>query len=121
MIIVKDKIKINSFRDLLKIILKVKSVEFDINLSESHINLILDFYNTGINALTYANHIKTSASVKNYFKSKPTIDNAKTFLKKKKILVKNNQEELTVSSDYLPPLSKEDILLNINVTYLNDK
>lgn len=113
--VVKSNIQINNLRSLLKIILKVKTVECNLNLSESHINLILDFYFFGISQDTYENHIKTSESDKNYFKSKATIDNAKTFLKKSNILVKVNQEELKISPDFLPFLTEKKVLLTLNV------
>jgi len=114
-----DKIKVNDLRSLLKIILKVKTAEFNITLSDAHINLLLDFYFEGIQPSTYSSHISKSISNKNYFKSIATINNSKTYLKKHKILKKTNKGILAISEDYLPPVIDEDILLNINVLYLH--
>lgn len=116
-----DKIKIGSTSDLLRMILKVKSVEFNVPLSNALINLIIDFYFKGTTKEAYDEHIAMSKECKNYFKSIATIDNAKTFLKKNRILVKGKNGDLVVSNDYLPSLSKEeDILLEIKILYLHD-
>ena len=117
MIVAVDNIKPSTLEDLFRIILKVKTIEYNVHLSDSHINLIIDFYKEGINTTTYANHISKSESNKNYFKSKATIDNSKTYLKKKKILVKNKSGELEVSPDFLPPFDESQILLTINVLH----
>lgn len=113
--VVKSNIKIKDLRGLLKVLLKIKTVECDILLSESHINLLIDFYFFGISDSTYNNHISTSDREKNYFKSKATIDNAKTYLKKNGILIKNSQGGLDISSDFLPLLSEDKVLLDLNI------
>jgi len=117
MIVLNDKIKIGDKDDLYRIILKVKTIEFGIHLSDSHINLIIGFYNGGINEDTYHTHVLSSETNKNYFKSKATIDNAKTYLKKNGVILK----EGIISPSFLPVLEDEDILLTINVLYQNDK
>ena len=113
MITLNDNITLNDINELYRLILKVKTIEYKVNLSAAHINLIIDFYRMGINQEAYDHHIDKSRIEKDRFKSKATIDNARTYLKKHGILTDDKE----VSPLYLPPLNSDQILLNIKVTY----
>jgi hypothetical protein len=115
--IVSTKINCKDIRELCYYLLSVKSIEYGVNLSKSHINLILDFYFYGISISTYNKHLEMSVNNKNYFKSKPAIDNAKSYLKKNNVLIMN--KELEVNSDFLPPLQKEN-KINVNISIIYD-
>jgi uncharacterized protein (UPF0276 family) len=113
MITLNDNITLDDITQLYRLILKVKTVEYNVNLSAAHINLIIDFYRLGINQDSYQYHIERSRTEKDMFKSKATIDNARTYLKKHGILTDDKE----VSPLYLPPLNDTEILLNIKVKY----
>lgn len=113
MITLNDRIKLTERIDLLRLILKVKTIEYKVHLTDSHINLIIDFYLMGINEESYEYHINRGVTEKNTFKSKATIDNARTYLKKIGILTEGKE----VSPLYLPPLGAKQIQLNIIVDY----
>lgn len=120
MLHIKSNINVSSFDYILKAIIKIKALENDINLSESHINLILDFYNHGISLDTYNIHISKSNTNKNYFKSKPTIDNAKSYLKKNSIILVTKSGETYISPDFVPSISEENkksVVLTFNIIY----
>jgi len=111
---------------LLKTILRVKCYEYNNLFPESFINLIIDFYIYGVNDEAYSQHL-SHVDEKNYFKSRNTINNAKTFLKQKGVLIADNVngegDTLKVSPLYLPVgISIKDnskLLFNINLS--NDK
>jgi hypothetical protein len=119
MLVIKDYIKVVNIDDLLRIILKVKGIEFRVSLSEAQLNLILDFYYYGINDIAYHHHLDKSLILANYYKSKATIDNNKSYLKKMKVLVKDTKGDLIISPLYLPLNLGGKILLNLNI--LHDK
>jgi hypothetical protein len=119
MLVIKDYIKVVNIDDLLRIILKVKGIEFNVSLSDAQLNLILDFYYYGINDVAYKNHLDKSLRLANYYKSKATIDNNKSYLKKMKVLVKDTKGDLIISPLYLPLNLGGKILLNLNI--LHDK
>jgi hypothetical protein len=117
MLVIKDYIKLVNIEDLLKVILKVKGIEFNVSLSEAQLNLVIDFYFHGINDRAYSYHLDKSLSSANYYKSKATIDNNKSYLKKMKVLVKDAKGDLVISPLYLPLNLRGKILLNVNILY----
>jgi len=123
MVLIEDKIEILNRLDLIRMILRIKGVQYSINLSDAHINLLIDIYINGNELLTYEDHISRSLELKNYFKSMATIENAKSYFRKNGILKKNDQGDLLISPDFLPPVSellvKDSLLLNIKI--FNDK
>jgi len=62
MLVIKDYIKLVNIEDLLKVILKVKGIEFNVSLSEAQLNLVIDFYFHGINDRAYSYHLDKSLS-----------------------------------------------------------
>lgn len=112
--IIEDRIKVTDINILYKMLIRVKCVEYNVNLSEAHINLLLDFYHYGVNSIAYEKHLSLAKlDTPNYFKSVSTINNAKTYFKKLNILV----DDQGVSLDYLPPKVDGDILLTLKVLY----
>lgn len=103
---VKDTIKLESLRDVLKLLVKVKSISKGYKLSDSFLNLVVDFHLYGFSKDTYNLHIEKSLTdSKNYFKSIATIDNSKTYLRKIGIIDKGVD---SISLDYLPSLTEND-------------
>jgi hypothetical protein len=102
---VKDTIKLESLRDVLKLFIKVKAKSKGYNLSEAYLNLIVDFHFYGFSKDTYEKHLTKSLTDKTYFKSEATIDNSKSYLKKIGIIEKDNY---VISSEYLPALKETD-------------
>ena len=118
MLVIKDYINIGKLDDLMRILIRIKSIEYGVNLSDAQINLVIDFYEHGINDKSYSIHLERSESLPNYFKSKATIDNNKSYLKRKKLLEVNG-DTLVVSPLLLPEglLSGDKILLSCNILY----
>ena len=100
---VKDTIKMESLRDVLKLFIKVKANNKGYNLSEAFLNLIVDFHFYGINKETYKLHLDKSLSTKSFFKSEATIDNSKSYLNAVGI-IKDNK----ISSEYIPDIKETD-------------
>jgi len=115
--VINDNINIKDKEMLIRMILHIKSVEYGVILSPSHINLLIDFYIHGISHETYDYHIEHSTSRKSSFKSIATINNAKTYLKKCGIIIGNKADKLTISDDYLPTELNEDLLINVKIIY----
>jgi hypothetical protein len=90
---------------MLKILLRTKMVEKDLRFSEKYINLIIDFYLHGVSKETYDIHIGDYEinARRDYFRSRATIDNAKSFLKKKGIITNGK-----ISTSILPTISREE-------------
>ena len=123
MILIEDKVELLDRIDLIRMILRIKGIQYNVRLSDAHINLLIDLYLKGNSVTTCDEHVITSGKESNYFKSLQTIENAKSYFRKKNILKKNDQGELVISLDFLPPMSEfmveESILLNIKL--FNDK
>lgn len=97
---VKDTIKLESLRDVLKLFIKVKASSKGYKLSEAFLNLIVDFHFFGFGKDTYDLHLSCSeTNPKSYFKSIATIDNSKSYLKKIGII---DKDEYIISSEYIP-------------------
>lgn len=102
---VSDNIQFNDLREVLKVLVKVKSMKAGYKLSEAYLNLILDFHFYGVGKDTYEYHIKKSEEDKAHFKSIATVDNAKSYLKKIGII---EEKTYLISSEYLPALKEDD-------------
>lgn len=103
---VKDTIKLESLRDVLKLFIKVKASSKGYKLSEAFLNLIVDFHFYGFSKNTYDIHLSgVDKDPKGHFKSIATIDNSKTYLRKIGIIDKN---EYIISSEYLPKITEND-------------
>lgn len=114
---VSDTIKFTDLRQVLKLLVKIKSSESGHKLSEAYLNLILDFHFYGINKDTYELHISKSESDKSgYFKSIATIDNSKSYLKRIGII---DEKTYLISSDYLPTIGIDDECY-LNLKLYND-
>ena len=101
---VKDTIKLESLRDVLKLLIKVKASSKGYKLSEAYLNLIVDFHFYGFDKDTYNLHISKSVDdPKSYFKSIATIDNSKSYLGKIDII---DKEKCIISSDYIPNITE---------------
>jgi hypothetical protein len=115
--VINDNINIKDLDMLIRMVLHIKSVEYGVILSESHINLLVDFYKYGISYDTYQHHINLSSGNKNYFKSVATINNAKTYLKKVGIITGDKAGKLDINEDYLPIGLSSDLMINTKIVY----
>lgn len=101
---VEDTIEYSSLRDILRILVKVKTLDMGYKLSDAYLNLILDFHFYGTDKSTYDIHISRSKEDKAHFKSIATVDNSKSYLKSLGIILGNGK----ISTEILPEISLTD-------------